>query len=345
MNTALGINIYGGGFTLGVQKHFKVLGQWEECKLGMRTFDLNFKGIPRPLNFADWPVKKHIGKVDFVFANPPCAPWSIANNHPGKTRESRFLDKRLELTEHTMRTAVKLRPQIFISESVENAYNIGENHYDQYKAMWMRAGYAVTYFLTDAILHGAPCARRRFHFIAHKHDLQLGNIPKIIKPMTVRDAIGDLLKVDGKIALHTKVDCNQHLEKILPLVISGAKLYTVINQLGEEYKGPKRGFLVRRLCWDTPACTMVGFDFIHPDGKRFITHREALRLCTYPDSFISHNAIEAVDAVIPTVANFLANTAKKTIKKARPVNPTFNVVDWRPHGLQFHIRNYKNKTS
>lgn len=31
---AIGINIYGGGFTLGALNHFEVLGQWEEFKLG-----------------------------------------------------------------------------------------------------------------------------------------------------------------------------------------------------------------------------------------------------------------------------------------------------------------------
>jgi hypothetical protein len=48
-----------------------------------------------------------------------------ANTRAGFTKDKRFLDKRLTLTDHTMHTAVKLQPKVFISESVENAWNIG----------------------------------------------------------------------------------------------------------------------------------------------------------------------------------------------------------------------------
>lgn len=60
---ALGINIYGGGFTLGVLHHFDVIGQWEEINLGRRTFDLNFGGrIPRPLKREEWQPHDLTGK-------------------------------------------------------------------------------------------------------------------------------------------------------------------------------------------------------------------------------------------------------------------------------------------
>ena len=69
---------------------------------------------------------------------------------------------------------------------------------------------------------------------------------------------------------------------------------------------------------------MVGFDFIHPDG-RMITHREALRLCTYPDEFLGHNAVEAVDAVIPVISTYLSGLAKKAIQRAAPIKKEFKV--------------------
>jgi site-specific DNA-cytosine methylase len=341
---AIGINIYGGGFTLGVQQaDWKVLGQWEECNLGRKTFDLNFSNIPRPLELRKWPISQYVNKVPFVFANPPCAPWSIANNHVGKTRESRFNDKRLELTLHTMKAAQLLEPEVFISESVENGYNIGSSHYDFYRDQWMEKGYSVTYFLSDAILQGAPCVRRRFHFIAHRDKLQLPPEPTLPKKaMTVRDAIGDLIEVDGRLPGHVKSSFNAAYDELLPLVEPYGKLYRVLNA-HPSYKGPRAGFLMRRLAWDAPACTMVGFSFIHPDGHRWITFREALRLCTYPDTFMAHNAIEAVDAVLPVVSKFLAETAKKTIELAEPQAQQFSVVDWRPYGRPYHYNARKNK--
>ena len=340
---AIGINIYGGGFTLGTLNHFKVLGQWEEIKLGKRTFEMNFEGlIPRPLQLKDWPVKEHMAKVDFVFANPPCAPWSQANNHKGKTRESRFEDWRLALTRSTMEAAVALRPRVFISESVEAAYNVGVAHYDQYVELWMRAGYAVTFFLTDALLHGAPCKRRRFHFCAHDVALQLGDVPVIDRPKTVRETIGDLAKdkTFGTIPLHEyRKPADEHQGYLMPFVPPGGKLQILVNKLdalGKIYEGQRPGFLMRRLIWDTVAPTMVGFDFIHPDGKRWITFREAMRLCTYPDTFMAHSAIEAVDTVLPIIGDFLAGVAKKSIIKAGNQKVEHKVVDWRPYGMKYH---------
>lgn len=330
---ALGINIYGGGFTLGVMRHFEVVGQWEEINLGKRTFDLNFEGIPRPLNRSDWPIAT-VGSVDLIYANPPCTPWSFSNNAPGRTIEKRFKDCRLELTKHTMEAALAIRPKVFISESVENAFNIGAPHYDPYIEMWLNAGYAVTFFLNDAVLQGSPSARRRFHFIAHQHDLQLGQPPKLTRAVTVRDAIGDLTKKLGKVSQHERQDRRPYCDPYLKLVPPGGKLYQALVKA--NYSGPRVSFLLRRLMWDAPACTMVGFEFIHPDGTRWLTYREALRLCSYPDSFITHDATEAVDAVLPCVAEFLAQVAKKTIQKAKPCAIEHKVVDWRPAGKPWH---------
>lgn len=344
---ALGINIYGGGFTLGVLKYFQVLGQWEEIGLGKRTFDLNFGSLHRPLKFEEWGTKESVGKAHLVYANPPCAPWSQANNHAKKTKESRFLDERLLLTKHTMETAVQLKPEVFISESVEAAYNVGKSHYDQYVQLWMGAGYSVTFFLTDAILHGAPCQRRRFHFIAHRSKLQLGSTPKISTPATVFDAIGDLTgqPTNGSskiVSQHVCPSLNEHFARLMPHVPPGGKLQALINGL-PGYSGPRAGFLCRRLTWDLVAPTMVRFSFIHPDGQRWISFREAMRLCTYPDSFKAHSAVEAVDAVLPAVARFLAKTAKTTIEKSEPAAVSHQVVDWRPAAKEFHGARVRGK--
>jgi len=343
---ALGINIYGGGFTLGAMKHFDVLGQWEECNLGRKTFDLNFDDIPRPLNLEDWPIDEFRGKLDFIFANPPCAPWSVANNHKGKTRESRFEDWRLLLTKHTMETAVQLRPKIFICESVENAYNIGKSHYDQYVKLWMDAGYSVTYFLTDAIIHGSPSARRRFHFIAHKYEIFLKPPSmKNFEPNTVRKQIGDIehRSTFGTIAQHNLIPCPY--SKYFKIVPPGGSLRRTVmdKKLVPNYDGPGIGFFHKRFVYDSPSCTMVGFLWIHPNGKRWVTFRESMRMCTYPDTFLAHNPVEAVDAVIPIISTMLSFEAKKSIRRREVRRKKFEVVDWRPLGHQYHMEFMKHK--
>lgn len=337
---ALGINIYGGGFTLGAQKYFDILGQWEECNLGRRTFDLNFKNIYRPLNLNEWPVNDHKHKVDFLFANPPCRPWSMASVWKGRTKQDMFNDKRLDLTAHTMTAALKIQPTVFISESVENAYNIGKQHYDDFAKQWMKKGYSVTYFMNDAIIQGAPCVRRRFHFIASQYELQLDNDPGEFKVVTVKNAISDILKVKNQIPQHDHRRTRQGFNDIMKYIPEYWTLMKYIDSL-EDWSGNRANFIIRKLAWNYPAPTMVGFEYIHPKENRWITWREALRLCTYPDSFICHNAEEAVDAVIPAVSDFLSYTAKETILAKVPQKPKLNVIDWRPYAKPFHYKKEK----
>lgn len=337
--TAIGINIYGGGFTLGVMNHFEVLGQWEECKLGMKTFDMNFRNIYRPLSMSQWPIEAYSGAVDLVYANPPCVPWSTSTGLKGATVHNRQFDKRLDLTVHTMEAAIELKPKVFISESVENGYNIGKGYYERYKEMWMGEGYSVTYFLNDAIIQGAPCVRRRFHFIAHKDKLQLREKPIIDRINTVKDAIGDLLEVNDSIKHHSH---KNHRPYIVPVMhkIPEYGLVRCTLEILDDYTGGKVGFCSRKLAWEYPAPTMVGFEFVHAKLDRWITYREALRLCTYPDSFNIYLPIEAIDAVLPIVGDFLASTAKKTILKAEPQEQQFEIIDWRPFGKPFHFNKH-----
>lgn len=355
---ALGINIYGGGFTLGVLKHFHVLGQWEEFKLGHRTFALNFPDIDRPhdalmaQDYKLWPTKKFIDAPDFVYANPPCVPWSSASSFAertgqvgtrfGKTIAHRFEDPLLQLTHHTMDTAIALRPKVFISESVENGYNIGKSFYDELAKRWMKKGYSVTYFLTDAVIHGSPCRRRRFHFCAHRVDLKLPPPPnmKDFQATTVKDAIWDLRKrklVDDGDLQHIASRMGRWGEaKYVKIMKSLPPLGLLVRNLPENFDGPRPGILVRRLDWRIPAPTIVGFhNSIHPDGERALTFREGMRIMTYPDEFriAGHCQIDAYDAVIPLIADLLAKTAKRSIEADEKVKkPELTTVDWRPLG-------------
>lgn len=351
---ALGINIYGGGFTIGARNHFNVLGQWEEDPLGRDTFDLNFGSkIHRPLHMADWPIERSVGRFDFIYANPPCAPWSSANTRAGFTKDKRFLDKRLTLTQHTMETAVFLQPKVFISESVENAYNIGRSHYDQYIELWTQAGYHVTIFLTDGVLHGLPSTRRRFHFIAHGQALHL-KPPNMatFRPTTVRDAIWDIKDCFGREDLpqHTLPTPTQNRRsgavspiKLMKATPIGGRLREVEREW-PGYPGPFSSFLVKRLMWDAPAFTMVGLSkLIHPDGERLLTWREGMRLMSFPDWFLAAREIEAADSVTPLMGDYLSGIARKSIELDQPnTGEAFTLVDWRPLGDPFRISKMKH---
>src|SRR6185369_10322557 len=76
--TALGAHIYAGGFSLGVRRHFDVLCHFEEWKFGVATVEQNLKIPVHVGEPSTWPINEYTGYVDFVYCNPPCAPWSRA---------------------------------------------------------------------------------------------------------------------------------------------------------------------------------------------------------------------------------------------------------------------------
>ena len=338
---AIGINIYGGGFTLGVMKHFNVKGQWEEITLGKDTWDINFgkMGIPRPLRIDDWPIEQFSGKVDFVYANPPCVPWSMANMRAGYTNDKRFFDPRLDLTKHTFDVALRLNPTVFISESVENAYNIGFKYYKEFIPSFIEKDYAITIFLTDAVLHGLPSVRRRFHFCAHKIALSFIKPDMVtFRPTTVRMAIADLEGnkeiSQNEIHYENAKKYNEIMQQTKP----GKTLAQTFEKIKDKYTGFHGSFLNKRLFWDSPANTIVGLDyFVHPECHRFTTWREGLRLMSFPDTFKAVRGNEAADSVTPLMGNYLSEMVKKALLKNKPSDKKLSIIDWRPLGKPYGV--------
>jgi len=343
--TALGVHIYSGAFTLGVAREFYILGQWEEGPWGAATFDLNFPDIPHPLKLEDWPVATHVGAVDFIYANPPCAPWSCAGGLLG------MADPRLSCTRNVMDLALKLKPQALIVESVPRAWSPsgGQDFYTELAEDFQRAGYAVTVYLTNALLTGASQWRERFHFIAHKHELDIPEPTMTIKDVpTVRDIIGDLehsARWTGQ-----KPTLPNHLVK----QPSHFDLNTFQNLLPGEAcnDGVTRAWaagleakrwrnIAHRIRYDCPSSTMADIgSVVHPTVDRIITLREGARLCGYPDDFVfallerqtcTHDARSAdvTQAVLPPVGEYLAKLMLHSFDNRAAESGAFRVVDHR----------------
>ncbi|KKL64114.1 hypothetical protein LCGC14_2168310, partial [marine sediment metagenome] len=140
--TALGLHIYSGAFTLGMSRHFEIVGQWEEGDWGAATFELNFPRVPHPLTLEDWPTRD--ARPTVMFANPPCAPWSAAGGQLG------MADPRVQFTKNCMDAALTLKPEIYVVESVCRAWSpkFGRQLFEEYAERFQRLGYAVTILLT-----------------------------------------------------------------------------------------------------------------------------------------------------------------------------------------------------
>lgn len=332
--TALGINIFAGGFTLGVeQAGYRVVGQWEECSANSRTFDLNFgTRIARPLKYSDWPLLD-APRLHLVYANPPCAPWSAANTAKGRNIMDRMADPRLAMTARTMETAMMLEPETFVLESVARAYSQGRSYYDRWAERWLAAGYGVTYYVTDAILAGAPSTRERFHFIAHRHELKIPIVDKrTFMPKTFASVCEDIMDSFDREWQHVP---KRH----------GAAVHEQMRQCkeGEELRGvgdacARWSFLYRKGVWDAPAYTVIGVNMqVHPRRPRLITTREGLRLCGYPDDFKVHPSEitkAPTQAVLPPVGKHIGLLAARSLDNG-PAQRELEIVDHREYSRAY----------
>lgn len=344
--SALGINIFGGGFTLGVlqSERFQVNGQWEECDAGRRTFDLNpqyFRGIHRPLKFEEWDP---FMSANFIYANPPCAPWSAANVRPGINVGTRHADPRLAMTKRTMETAMALKPDFFALETVARGYSMGRGYYDGWAEQWIKLGYGVTYYLTDALLLGVPSVRQRFHFLAHRNDLHLEDSLDMhnFMPRTVSQAIGDLENRYGHLPHHVPKRMGPGAQRLFATVREGHLLNGMTDkddremQLAVKACEWKPSFLNHKLVWDAPAYTIVNLtQHIHPRKPRFVTMREGLRLTGYPDDFLVGQSQGATQAVLPMMGKHVAELAADSLECGQKAQRDLRLVDHREYAKPY----------
>ncbi len=91
-------------------------------------------------------------------------------------------------------TGLLLRPRAFVIESVSNLFREGDALVSEWEKRWHDAGYNTTRLLENAMHLGLPQTRRRALFVAARANLDFvyANHDHVTKPLTVRDAIGDL---------------------------------------------------------------------------------------------------------------------------------------------------------
>jgi site-specific DNA-cytosine methylase len=350
---ALGLNIFGGGFTLGVldSGRFHVSSQYEECDAGAKTFDLNvrryFTGIRRPLRFEEWDP---FVSPRLIYANPPCAPWSAANVRTGISPEVRHRDPRLTMTKRSMEFALAVKPDVFALETVARGYSMGRAYYDGWAEQWIKNGYGVTYYLTDALLLGVPSTRQRFHFIAHQNDLVLADDvdTRNFIPRTVSQAIGDLQDRFGHLPHHMPRRMSKAAHELCKIVKEGRLLTGTDDEDNSDLQWAvtacewKPSFLNHKLVWDAPAYTIVNLEqHVHPRRPRFLTWREGLRLTGYPDDFMVAQPQGATQAVLPIMGKHIAELAAGSLDCGTAAQKELRLVDHREYAKPFRPGNVR----
>lgn len=327
--TALGVYIFAGGFTLGVKRAgFNVLAQLEDGRFGVETTRRNHPGLPVHTTLDSWPLEKFRGKVDFVYGNPPCAPWStagISHKWKGQDFKTKYLrDPRTSCVYSLFNVLKVVRPKVWAWESVTPALKKGYTMVKELTDGAAAMGYSTTYVLLNSKDLGVPQQRYRFFCVFHKIKIPW-QYPRVSEFTTVREAIKNV-----PFDLLTDVyPPSKNFEKILKHTKEGEGLATAFNRM---YPPDKRvlnhrghvigrpAFSQFRAFWDKPAGTIIGgAHMFHPVEDRVLSVPETAVLCTYPADYefigpLGDRYCQIARAVMPDVGMWLGDNVRRALE-------------------------------
>ena len=325
---AVGACIFAGGFTIGTEKHFNVLAHLELGPYGVKTFQLNRPDVPVFIDktgaWSDQVAKLRETGVDYVYCNPPCAPFSVAGKSIKNGVDNWKSDPRTSCIRHCFDLLEKLQPTVLVIESVVAAYQRGAELFNELRLRAHSLGYAVTHTLIDARWHRVPQRRKRYFFIAHK--VQLSFVPLNYGPPTTVAEVLELVQAPGYYHPHS-ASWNEPLAKCKPW--TGLREAWELHNWGETRprvagEGPVKGrprMMEHRLGLDREMGAFIGDFFYHPTEDRRLGINEAKALCGFPPDWKffneRHGFSELARGVMPNVADWLAESVKNSILDAR----------------------------
>lgn len=262
--------------------------------------------------------------VDLVAGGVPCPPFSVAGKQLGK-------DDERDLFPEAIRIVNSIRPKAVM---LENVQGFGSSKFESYRNDILTSlndlGYLTFAKLLHASDYGVPQLRPRFIIIALKPEFApYFSWPKINpKPVTVADAIGDLMIENG----WTGVDqWMAQAQSIAPTLVGGSK----------KHGGPDLGPTRAKKQWAALGVDGMGIANAAPshdfdgNGMPRLTVRMAARIQGFPDSWQFSGKKTAQyrqvgNAFPPPVAkevglSILAALKKDTPQKmpSTPVQPKF----------------------
>jgi len=301
---AIGIHVYAGGFTVGIQESFNVLAHFENTDYGAETVKANLNvNIHKPV----WPYWRY-NNIDLVYGNPPCAPWSSLGVGRG-TDDPRFLD-----TLSIIDAADIYNPKFIVFESVQNILKKGRYKLEELEKLMLSKGYSVTHLIHNAQEFGIPQRRKRYFFVAHAVEFQ--PTPPDCKSVTVREALQNVSPGGYKLI---RPCCERIWKNRLHLIKPGQVMRKVQLPDGEKNKTAIGCY---RLDGDGVARAFVGdYTIIHHEENRAITVDEAKAICGFPKDYqiIATSRQKALNqlaqGVMPPVAKWLGEQINHSIKK------------------------------
>lgn len=305
-----------GGLTLGFEladRGYMPVFAVEVDDAAARTFKQNFG-----CEVWDGPIEdvEVYPDADLLIGGPPCQGFSPL----GRDRDDVSRARLNSLWQHYLDAVRQVRPKAFLIENVPEFQKS-----DQFAELLrlMKSDkelrkYRFAYGVLNAAHYGVPQRRQRGIFVAVRGHKELpwppapthGRASPGGRPYaTVRDAIADLPSRTKYTDITAEADGSQNLHFRRNPRASSVERYKAIPEGGNRFdlarnrpdllprcwaeKKSGTTDVMGRLWWDRPSFTIRTEFFkpekgryLHPKAHRPITHREAARLQSFPDSFV-----------------------------------------------------------
>jgi DNA (cytosine-5)-methyltransferase 1 len=306
-----------GGFTLG----FVETGRFEPVfandfnAYAVKTYNANFEDhcLHGDINDLLENAASKLPNADVVVGGPPCQGFSLLN----KQRDG---DPRKELWRAFLEVVRRVKPSVFVMENVPEL--LGSPEFDRIIACAEDLGYVVNPGVMNAADFGVPQRRKRAIVLGSKLGFLAMPQPTHCDPQKIRGlfqsgmlpwetvgrAIGELPEPEGIDIKVGQVEAPLDLHFGRTPTKASLARYRCIPEGGNRFDLQKKRpdltpacwirkksggtDLFGRLWWDRPAFTIRTEFFkpekgryLHPRQHRPITHREAARLQSFPDTF------------------------------------------------------------
>lgn len=301
------------GFAQATSASFDPVCAVEHDSAASRTYKANFTaeiiydGDIEIFDVDNYPA------ADVILGGPPCQGFSPL----GRDRDDESRSELNALWEHYLAAVLKVQPKVFVIENVPEFQRSAQFnellHRMESDPLLSRYGFG--YGVLNAADYGVPQRRRRGIFVAAL-DREVPWPPPpthgaegLPDHVTVRDAIGDIpakpttaqpaTRADGSQDLHIKRNPTAKSLERYRTIPAGGNRFDLMRERPDITpacwlnKPTGTTDVMGRMWWDRPSPTIRTEFFkpekgryLHPDLDRPITHREAARLQSFPDTFI-----------------------------------------------------------